>query len=100
MFSRNGSGKSEAWTGFGKAESTMEKLLRQVRDPHRGLYTRVLLLKVVMLQLEFCSSSMAAGKHLDYSVQDGVAVLRYFETSLCISFFVTFLRHYGRVLRH
>ena len=37
--SRNGSGKSEAWTGFGKAESTMEKLLRQVRDPHRGLYS-------------------------------------------------------------
>ena len=37
--SRNGSGKSEAWAGFGKAESTMEKLLRQVRDPHRGLYS-------------------------------------------------------------
>ena len=30
---------------------------------------------------------MAAGKHLDYSVQDGVAVLRYFTYSTFVMFF-------------
>ena len=43
---------------------------------------------------------MAAGKHLDYSVQDGVAVLRYFETFQCISLLIIFLRQYDRILRH